>query len=241
MLLACGEHVDDTVNGVGGSEGMQRGEHELTGLGGCHSHVYGLIVAHLAQQYDVRGLAEHGAQRVEVAVGVDIDLALADDALLVAVQELYRVFDSDDMPAAVGIYVVDEAGESGGFTVARRAGDEHDAVLAVGELHYRVGDAEVGGFGELEGHETQHRGVGSALAVDVGSESSHACHREGEIQFPADILPVRQVDVCHVVDLEHEIPRHIRLEDLPLLLDEFSGHLVTQHGAGDDEHVGRVH
>jgi hypothetical protein len=56
-----------------------------------------LEVAHLADQQDVRILAQRRAQRVLEAGSVRVHLALVDDALLVVVHELDRVLDRDDV------------------------------------------------------------------------------------------------------------------------------------------------
>jgi hypothetical protein len=56
-----------------------------------------LLVAHLADEDDVRVLAQDAAQRALERVRVLPDLALVDDRRLVAVQELDRVLDRDDV------------------------------------------------------------------------------------------------------------------------------------------------
>jgi hypothetical protein len=50
--------------------------------------------------------------------------ALGDDAELVVVHELDRLFDRDDMPRVGDVDVIDEGGQRGGFSAAGRAGDE---------------------------------------------------------------------------------------------------------------------
>ena len=56
-----------------------------------------LQVAHLADQDDVRVLAQGRVQRLGEAAGVDADLALVDQAVLARVHELDRVLDRDDV------------------------------------------------------------------------------------------------------------------------------------------------
>ena len=74
----------------------------MAGLGGHERGLDGLEVAHLADQDHVRVLAERALERAGEARGVEADLALVDDGLLVAVQELDRVLDGDDV-AAFGV------------------------------------------------------------------------------------------------------------------------------------------
>ena len=56
-----------------------------------------LGVAKLADEDDVRVLAQHPAERLAEAVRVEPDLPLVDDAALVRVEELDRVFDGHDV------------------------------------------------------------------------------------------------------------------------------------------------
>ena len=81
----------------GGVVGVQRGKHQVAGLGRGDGRGDGLQVAHLADQDDVRVLAQGGPQGVGETRGVGADLALVDDALLVLVEELDRVLDGDDV------------------------------------------------------------------------------------------------------------------------------------------------
>ncbi len=57
VLLIGGEHVDDPVDGLGRVVGVQRGEHQVAGLGQGEGEGDRLEVAHLADQDDVGVLA----------------------------------------------------------------------------------------------------------------------------------------------------------------------------------------
>ena len=74
--------------------------HEVADLGCGQRGGHGLVVAHLADEDDVGVLPHDVSERIRVAVGVDADLALVDDALLVLVQDLDRVLDGDDVAFA---------------------------------------------------------------------------------------------------------------------------------------------
>ena len=77
-------------------------QHEMAGLGGHQRRLDRLVVAHLADEDDVRVLAQRRAQRGREAARVDVDLALVDDRLLVLMEELDRILDRDDVLGAVG-------------------------------------------------------------------------------------------------------------------------------------------
>ena len=100
LLLVRREHRDDAVDGLRRVEGVQRREHQVAGLGGVHRGFDRFHVAHFADQDDVRVLAQGAAQRVGERSRVDADLALVDDALVVAVQVFDRVLDGDDVRGA---------------------------------------------------------------------------------------------------------------------------------------------
>ena len=66
--------------------------------------------------------------------GVGADLALVDDALLVAVEELDRVLDGHDVLFARLVDRVDHGRQRGGLARAGRARDEHEAARLLGEV-----------------------------------------------------------------------------------------------------------
>ena len=93
-----------------------------------------LEIAQLADEDDVRILAQRGAQRALERAGVHADLALRDDALLVRVHELDRVLDRDDVIAARAVDEVDQRAERRRLARPGRAGDEHEALVELAEL-----------------------------------------------------------------------------------------------------------
>ena len=62
-------------------------------------------------------------------IGVDADLALRDQAVLVRVHVLDRVLDGDDVAVGVLVAVADHRRERGGLARARAADEEHQAAL----------------------------------------------------------------------------------------------------------------
>ncbi len=97
ILLGGREDVDDAGDRAGRALRVQRAEDEVAGLGSGQRGRDRLEVAHLAEEDHVGVLAEGGAEGAPEALRVGADLALVDDAPLVAVQELDRVLDRDDV------------------------------------------------------------------------------------------------------------------------------------------------
>ena len=89
---------------------MKCGEDEVARLCGFERDFGRLVVAHLADEYDLRRLPQCRAKRRRKVFRVRADLALVDGRVLVRVQKLNRVFDGDDV---VVVLLVDEVNDGG--------------------------------------------------------------------------------------------------------------------------------
>jgi hypothetical protein len=99
-LLIGREGIEDAIHGLDGVVGMQRREHEVSGLGGGDHRAHRLGIAHLAHHDDVGILPQRVAQRFGEARGVGADFALRDRRHVVGEQELHRILDGDHMHRA---------------------------------------------------------------------------------------------------------------------------------------------
>jgi hypothetical protein len=95
--------------------------------------LHGLEVPHLADQHDVGIFAQRRPQGVREAVGVAVHFALVDEAVLVLVDVLDRVFDRQDVRVALGVDLVEHRGQRRRLAAAGRAGDEHEPARALGQ------------------------------------------------------------------------------------------------------------
>ena len=100
LLLALGEELDHAPDRLGRVDRVQRREDEVARFRRLQRGLRGLGVAQLADQDRVRVLAERAAEGLAEALGVEADLALVDDRLVVGVQDLDRVLDRDDVRLA---------------------------------------------------------------------------------------------------------------------------------------------
>jgi len=96
-LLALREELDQPADRLGGVDRVERREHEVSRLGRLQGGLGRLRVAELTDQDRVRVLAEGAAKRLAEALGVEADLALADDRAVVVVDDLDRILDRDDV------------------------------------------------------------------------------------------------------------------------------------------------
>src|SRR5437870_13246346 len=159
----------------------------MAGLGSGQSGGNGFEVAHLADEDHVGVLAESGTQGLAEARGIWTDLALVDDAALVAVQELDRVLDREDVLGAVPVDLIDDRCERRRLTGARRARDENEPARLLCELVQRGRDAELLECLDLGRNQAESRADRFPLEIDVDAEAGETGDRVGEIELALDL------------------------------------------------------
>ena len=133
FLLLGREELDDASARLGRVDGVERRENQVARLGGLQSDLRRLGVAELADEDHVGVLAQRAPQRLAERRGVEPDLALADDAALLLVDDLDRILDRQDVVAPRAVDVVDHRGERCRLARAGRARDEHETARLVRE------------------------------------------------------------------------------------------------------------
>ncbi len=162
---------------------MQGREGQVPGLGDAQRGFDRLEVAHLADQDDVGVLAQDRAQGVAVGHGVGVELALVDDGLARREVVFDGVLDGDDVDRALGVDVLDHAGQGRRLAAARRAGDEDEAPGQVAELLDALGDAQLGEAPHGRQEAPEGPGHGALLHEDVGPEAAQLLDAEGEVEL----------------------------------------------------------
>ena len=173
-LLGRREDVDDAVDRLRRVLRVERREDEVAGLRRGQRRADRLHVAHLADEDHVGVLAQGGLERHRERLGVAADLALVDDAALVAVEELDRVLDRHDVLVARLVDLVDHRGERRRLARAGRARDEHDAARLARELADDRRQAELLDRHRLGGDQAERRADRAALEVRVDAEAGVA-------------------------------------------------------------------
>ena len=69
------------------------------------------------------------------------------------------------------VQAVDDACQRRGLAGARRAGDQHEPLLELGQAQHLVGDVEFRRIGQAEGDDADDRSVRTALTEDVRAEA----------------------------------------------------------------------
>ena len=194
---------------------MERAEHQVPGLRRLDGDRHRLEVAHLADEDDVGVLAQRGAQRVLERRGVEADLALVHEALLVLVHELERVLDRDDVIAALAVHVVHQRAERGGLARARRPRDEDEPLRLLADLQQFPRQRHVLGRHDLARDRAEHAARALPVAEQVAAEARDAGYLVREVGVVAlgELLPVaggrdRQEEAFRVARRQRAASRH---------------------------------
>ena len=121
-------------------------------------------------------MVEGRAHAVGEAVGIDAHFTLGNGALVIAVQELNRRFDGDDVAPArgVGVQVMDERGDGARASGSRDAGDENEAEFAEGGIGDIGGESQLFDGRQHVWDDAHDNGVTGALLENGDAESGDA-------------------------------------------------------------------
>ena len=216
-----GAHVHEARQRRGRVIGMQGGQHHVAGHGGAQRDLHGLRIADLADQNDVRILAQGRAQHPaegQFDLGVDLNLINAPQAIL------DRVLDGKNLERRL-VEFLERAVQRGGLAAAGRAGHQHHAVRAVHQppeaLEHFLGHAQlihVQDAGRLIQQAHHHR---FAVLHRHGGQT----HVDGLATHPHRQAPVLRQAPLGDIETGHEFEaRHQGAGDAPL-----GGGLHAQH------------
>ena len=85
MLLVRWKYIDNTVNRAGCTNRMQGREDQMSCLSGGHSNLHSLVITHFSKENDIRALAQGSPQSRYITFCIYVDLALADNTLVMSV------------------------------------------------------------------------------------------------------------------------------------------------------------
>src|ERR1700728_2545562 len=110
-----------------------------------------------------------------------MQFALMDGGAFVAVQELDRIFDGDDVVVLLAVDAVEEHSERGGFARSGGSGDENDAVAQLGDIGEVGGQAKRYEIRNSSGDDAHHDGATAALDEDVDSKTRNTGEAIGNV------------------------------------------------------------
>src|SRR5262249_29130571 len=129
-------------------------------------------VAHFANEDDVRVLTKCSAQRGRKVCRVHFDLALIDEAALVAVQELDRVFNRDQVIGARRVDAVDHRRERSRLTGTGGTRDANEAALIFANLVEDNRKIQFFDGANLRGNDAKDHADVAALLEHVDAEAA---------------------------------------------------------------------
>ncbi len=152
-------------------------KHEVAGLGREQAGLDGLEVAHLADEDDVGILPQRAAQRLGEGARVDRHLALVDDRLLVAVQELDRILDRHHVRAAVWLMWSISAASVVLLPLPVVPVTSTSPRSSSAIVFSTCGRPELVDRPDLHRDDAEHQADGAALLEDVAAEAAEAGRR----------------------------------------------------------------
>ena len=164
--------AQDALQRLGRVDGVNGRQHEMAGERRLHRHADRLPIAELADDDHVRALAQHVAKGDVKVRGVAADFALADPRHPIAMHELDRVLERDDVPGAGGVDVMHHRRHRGGFAGARRPGHQHEAARLIGEMPDVLREAQRGEVELPTRDRTGHKGKLALLAREIEPEAA---------------------------------------------------------------------
>jgi hypothetical protein len=199
---------------------MERGERQVSRLGNLQGGFNRLEIPHLANEHDVRILAEGGTQCVRKTVRIRVNFTLIDQTVLVRMDVLDRVLDRQNVVLTLGIDLVDHRGECRGLAAAGRAGDQHEAARALGQHGQHRRQPELAERPDLFRDEPVDCGNSAPLVEDVAPESCQAADTEREIElqgfFEALLLCIGENAVDQLLGLGRRQLRQLQPLQVPM-------------------------
>ena len=96
-LLGWFEYIYDTTDRVCCSGGVKTGEDEMSGFGSSHGSLNRLVITHFTKENHIRALAQGSTQGNQITLRIGADFSLTDNAFVMPVQVLKRIFQRNDM------------------------------------------------------------------------------------------------------------------------------------------------
>src|ERR1044072_1026432 len=136
--------TNDAIDRFGRVNRVQGRKYEVAGLSRFQCNFSSFVVAHFADQNDLRRLAQGGAQGRGKVVGVVPAFALIGRRILVRVTIFDRIFDRDDVIVLGFINDVDHRCESRALAGTGGTGDEHEAISQLRDFGQLAGSVQGG-------------------------------------------------------------------------------------------------
>ena len=198
-----GKTAIQPVDRLGGVERVYGRHHEVPGLGRRQAGLDRLEVAHLADQDDVRVLAQRAAECLRERARVDLHLPLVDDRTTIVVEILDRVFHRDDVGGARAVDVVNQRRKRGALAAAGGTGQQDKTAFRLGDGLEDRRQLQLLDRADLYWDHAKDHGNGAPLTKHVAAEAAEPGDAVGEVHLmltrQARLKRPRQQRGCHRV------------------------------------------
>ena len=164
---------------------MHRSQHQMPCLRCAQRQADGFQIAQFADHDHIRVLTQGAAQPLSEITTVPADLALVDQAALAAVDNLDRVFKSDDVQRPLTIKAVDQCRQRTRLATTGRAAHQHQAIrmLRNGLKHFFK--FEFIDTGDTFRNQTKRGSQAVHLSKQTETKTPQRGQFQGQIQFIA--------------------------------------------------------
>jgi|GEM_PF-3070369 len=174
-------------------------------------------------------------ERAPEREGVRTHLTLRDVRHLIAVEELDRVFDRDDVDPPMPIDVMNQGRETGRLARSGDPGNQHQAPRLQGDLLEHLGQEEFPERSDFVGDGPEREGERPPLLIDVGPEPPDPGNADREVRL---FLFGELLDLARRHDLLGEVleffgTNRLHRQRLEIAVDPYRGrapHLEQQVG-----------
>src|ERR1700721_1155517 len=162
----------------------------MAGLGKSPRMVHGFGVAYLADQNDIRRLAQSVLQRMMPGMSVDADFAMRDQRLMRLMHEFDRILHGDDMAGHRAVAMIDHGGQRRRLARTGGAHDQHQAPGGHDDFLEDFRQCQRGEIRYFRRNGSDHHAYMLLLNEDVDAKPRHTRNRNGEtaLQFLGDPL-----------------------------------------------------
>ena len=182
-LLMRRKHVDDAVNRLRRRVRVQRAERQVACLGDPKRRLGGFEVAQLADENDVRILAQRRTERFGKSMRVGMHLSLIDEAAFVLMDVLDRIFDRENVLVALVVDFVEHGGERGRLAATGWPCHKHEPARPLGQRRQHLRQRQLLEALDLFGNQPVNGAHGAALVEHVGAEPRHPANTEREVEL----------------------------------------------------------
>ncbi len=157
----------------------------MAGFSSRHGHLDGFSITQFADQDHVRVLAQRGANAIGKGRQMGAEFALDNLRLLAAVDELDRVFETDDVGILGAVEMIDHRRQGGRLAGTCRAGHQDHALMMIAKFAHYGRQIQAFKCRHFAGNEAEGGADAGFLAEHIDAKAAAVFRYIGEIEVMA--------------------------------------------------------